>query len=329
MADTGLVARSNAVDGWETIYDSTRKRKSSSAEPTKTGTCSTQEIIPDGLSVIRASYLRQGLSHAAVTTIMQSWRDSTASQYKPYIDLWVSFASQRCSYLTPPAKDVVEFLCELQSKKFTYNQICMARSAVSSVVSAGTNISMGRHPLVKRFMKGLFELNPQFPRYKFVWDVSILFRYLKMLDEPKNLSLNLLGKKLAILICLVAGGQRCQTVHAINVLHIRLVNGVCYIPLYTKLKQTRIGHHLAPLKFKVFKDPKLCVITNLTEYLKRTHEKRVDGALFISYYRPHKKVSKDTISRWVKEMMTNTGIDGNFVSHSSRSAASSFARSNI
>ena len=327
MANTSLVARGKKHDGGRTTHHSARKGRSASAKSSANCSCPAQETASHGLSVIRETYLKHGLSKTAVDTIMQSWRSSTMAQYRPYIDLWVNFALNRCNYLTPPAKEVVEFLCDLHVKGYTYPQICMARSAVSSVVSAGTDTAMGKHPLVKRFMKGLFELEPQFPRYKFVWDVSLLFRYLRMLDEPKNLSQKLLGKKLAILICILAGGQRCQTVHAINILHVRISNGVCYIPFYTKLKQTRKGHHLAPLKFKVYtKEPKLCVITNLIEYLKKTQGKRSDGALFISSQKPHNSVSRDTVSRWVKEMMTNAGIDPNFVSHSSRSAASSFAR---
>ena len=175
-------------------------------------------------------------------------------------------------------------------------------------------------------MKGLFEMKPQFPKYNLVWDVSQLLRYFRMLDDPENLPLSILGKKLAIMLCILAGGQRCQTIHAINVLDIKVLNGTCYIPFYVKLKHTRRGHHLAPLEFKVYnKDPKLCVLTNLTEYLKKTNSVRADGALFISYQKPHRRVSKDTISRWVKHMMCNAGIDPNFVTHSSRSAASSFA----
>ena len=145
--------------------------------------------------------------------------------------------------------------------------------------------------------------------------------------NPKICPKSYWGKSWQFLSVYWRGGQRCQTVHAINILHVRISNGVCYIPFYTKLKQTRKGHHLAPLKFKVYtKEPKLCVITNLIEYLKKTQGKRSDGALFISSQKPHNSVSRDTVSRWVKEMMTNAGIDPNFVSHSSRSAASSFAR---
>ena len=247
------------------------------------------------------------------------------TQYLPYIKLWVEFASTKFDCLLPPPREVVEFLCYLHTERYTYSQICMARSAVSSVTSAGSAVTMGNHPLIKRFMKGLFEAEPHFPRYALVWDVSLLLRYLRMLDEPGNLPLGLLGKKLAAMICILAGGQRCQTIHAVNVLDIKIANDTCYIPFYTKLKQTRKGHHLAPLQFRVYHDTKLCVIANLTEYLKRTATLRVDKALFISYQKPYRRVSKDTISRWVKYMMINAGIDPNFVTHSSRSATSSYA----
>ena len=321
-----MVARCPRHDDRGPAHHSTARGQPTLAQSTTADSPNAREAASDGLSTIRESYRRHGLTTAAVNVIMQSWRAGTVAQYRPYIDLWVRFASRRCDSLSPPPKEVVEFLADLYTKKYTYNQICMARSAVSSVASAGSENSMGKHPLVRRFMKGLFELEPQFPRYKFVWDVSVLFRYFRMLDEPKNLTLNLLGKKLAALICILAGGQRCQTIHAIDVLHIKIVEGFCYIPFYLKLKHTRKGHHLAPLKFRAYKEPKLCVITHLTEYLKRTKGLRKDGALFISYQKPHGKVSKDTISRWVKEMMTSAGINPNYVTHSSRSAASSSAQ---
>ena len=325
MANTGMVARCARHDGRRALHHKTGRTEPASAKPTRTGSSFAQEVASGGLSFIRESYRQQGLSRPAIDTIMQSWRTGTLLQYRPYIGLWVAFASSRCDFLSPPAKEVVEFLCDLHIKKYTYNQICMARSAVSSVVSPGSSLSIGNHPLVKRYMKGLFELEPQFPKYSLVWDLSILLRYMRMLDDPANLPLGLLGKKLAIMICILAGGQRCQTIHAINVPDIRIVNGTCYIPFYTKLKQTKRGRHLAPLEFKVYGNPKLCVITNLTEYLKKTQAVRTDGALFISYQKPHRRVSKDTISRWVKEMMVSAGINTEFVTHSSRSAASSYA----
>ena len=48
--------------------------------------------------------------------------------------------------------------------------------------------------------------------------------------------------------------------------------------------------------------------------------------LFISYVRPHKPVSRDTISRWTKETLRLSGIDTKvFTAHSTMSASVSKA----
>ncbi|PFX15226.1 hypothetical protein AWC38_SpisGene20562 [Stylophora pistillata] len=72
-------------------------------------------------------------------------------------------------------------------------------------------------------------------------------------------------------------------------------------------------------------DEKLCVASTLEEYLSRTQDLR-DGEnqLFISVIRPYKKVSKETISRCIKEVMALSGIDTTmFTPHSTRAASTS------
>ena len=276
---------------------------------------------------IRKNFQSQGLSEHTVNVIMNSWRKSTKLQYRPYIRLWIEYATNRCNYLSPSIAQVVEFLSQLHQKKYTYYQLCMARSAISNIVVCKDNVPLGKQLLVKRFMKGVFEMNPHFPRYRYVWDVSLVLNYFRSLPKPKYLPMGLLGKKLAMMLVILAGGQRCQTIHAIDTLHIKVTHDKCFIPLYSTLKQTRHGHHLKPLEFQIYaKEPKLCVIENLTQYLKKTSKVRQEKQLFISYQKPHRGVSKDSIARWCKEVMTNAGIDmTSFVSHSSRSAASSYA----
>ena len=72
-------------------------------------------------------------------------------------------------------------------------------------------------------------------------------------------------------------------------------------------------------------DCHLCVVTRLNEYIERTESLRsVESRLFIGYVKPHKGVSKDTISQWIRTDMTDAGIDINvFKPHSTRSAATS------
>ena len=51
--------------------------------------------------------------------------------------------------------------------------------------------------------------------------------------------------------------------------------------------------------------------------------------LFISYTKPHKAVSPDTVSRWVKTTLVDAGIDtSKYSAHSTRSASTSAAKGN-
>ena len=226
--------------------------------------------------------------------------------------------------LRPTLRNIVEFLVHLHSKGFNHDQICAARSAVG-VISDVENL--GKHPDIKRLMKGLFESNPKYPKYTCVWDVRILFDYFRKLPHQKLLPIKLLCKKLAILLSILAGGQRSQTIHRINVLDIKTNPEKCVIPIYDPVKQTKRGKHMKPLEFRVYsEDEKLCVINNLTEYLLKTRPIRKYSALFLSYQKPYQAVTKDTITRWVNDMMKKAGLDmTQYVTHSCKAAASSYA----
>ena len=252
---------------------------------------------------------------------MQSWRKSTMQQYIVYAKLWFTFSAQR---LAPTVVNICEFLTHLHLKGFNINQIRQARSAVG-ILSGVDNL--GKHPDVRRLMKGLYEIKPLFPKYSSVWDVSILFTFFRTIPHQKELPLNLLSKKLAAMICILAGGQRSQTVHAIDACDIVVTKEKCIIPIYSKIKQSKQGKHMKPLEFTLYKsEDKLCVIQNLTAYLHRTRSIRKESQLFLSYQKPHQAVSKDTVTRWVNDIMAAAGIDTQkYVTHSCRAAASSFA----
>lgn len=163
-----------------------------------------------------------------------------------------------------------------------------------------------------------------------IWDVSQVFKYFRSLDNPENLNLKKLSQKLALLLVLLSGGQRCQTIDNINVLDIKIVEDVMVIPILEKIKQSKPGNHMPPLKFKCYvKEPKLCVVTHMTQYLKTTMGVRGNTEkLFLSFQKPHGPVGKDTIARWCKTLLRESGIDVNiYSSHSSRSAATSKAKS--
>lgn len=271
------------------------------------------------MHAIRKKYALKGFSDAAIELFLRSWRQSTLSQYLVYAKLWFRFSTNG---LAPTVNTLIEFLVHLHSTGFNQKQIRQARSAIS-ILSDVNNI--GKHPDVKRVIKGMFEEKPYFPIYACIWNVKILFDYLRSIPHQADLKLDILSKKLAILICVISGGQRSQTVHTIKTDDILITADKCIIPIYDPLKQSKDGKHMKPLEFKVFSEEKLCVIQNLSCYLQRTRQYRSDPQLFISYIKPHQPVTKDTIRRWVNDIMASAGIDmSKYVTHSCRAAASSY-----
>ena len=95
------------------------------------------------------------------------------------------------------------------------------------------------------------------------------------------------------------------------------------------IKQSRPGYKVPSVILKAYAtDSALCVVTHLRECLERTKPLREDeNKLFISFAKPHKRVSKDTIARWIRTVMSNAGIDvAVYKPHSMRSAATSKAK---
>ena len=131
-----------------------------------------------------------------------------------------------------------------------------------------------------------------------------------------NLTLKELCLKLAMLF-LVSGEQQMQDIKQV------------FILIMQKIKQSKPGNHVYPLSFKTYpKDTKLCAVAHLKRHIQLTQDLRSSDKLFISYTKPHKAISRDTISRWYKTVMELSSIDiQKHSTHSFRSAASSKAKS--
>ena len=204
----------------------------------------------------------------------------------------------------------------------------MARSALSSVINQQQNVSFGNIPIVKRYMKGIFENNPTLPKFQFTWNVSLLFNYFRNMQDIHALDIQKLTQKLVMLMTLISRGQRAQAIHSIRVSDIKILNNKAVIPIMSLIKQTKSIKHMAPLCFQIYnKEPKLCVVTHLTEYLKRTKSYRDTDKLFLTYIKAYRAASKDTISRWCKSIIKESGISiHSYTSHSSRAVASSYVK---
>ena len=64
------------------------------------------------------------------------------------------------SAYNPPLNTVLDFLASLHEQGLSYTTINTARSALSAIILPTDNVNIGSHPIVSRFMKGIFKNNP-------------------------------------------------------------------------------------------------------------------------------------------------------------------------
>ena len=96
-----------------------------------------------------------------------------------------------------------------------YSSLNLARGALSSLGLTIDSIPVGRHAMVIRYMKGIFNLRPPRPRYESTWDVSKVLHFLRSLSPVKYL-------KLKDLRFIITNGQIWLYLHAKNYSEYRL-----------------------------------------------------------------------------------------------------------
>ena len=117
--------------------------------------------------LVRWSLESQGISAEASRLIIQSWRFDNASQYQTFYKKWEMFCRQRnINPLQATLQDGINFLAEIFATGVGYSCTNTARSALPSSIVLPGSIQFGRHLLVTRFVKGVFEVLPALPRYK-------------------------------------------------------------------------------------------------------------------------------------------------------------------
>ncbi len=261
--------------------------------------------------------------------IAASLRPSTQKQYNVYIQQWMTFCDARnIDYVHTTVNSVIAYLTYLfHERQLSYSAINTARSALSSfVILQGGSNTVGSHPFIIRFMRGVYNLRPTLPRYTEIWDVRVVLNLLRKMSPAYSLGLKELTLKLAMLIALVSG-QRVQTLQKLSITEMDLKLSSATFSI-KQVKQSRPGSNGFVVKLRAYPaERKLCVLTYLKQYLSLTKRIRSgEKALFISFRKPHKAVSKDTIARWLKFIMKKAGLDSHkYTAHSTRSASTSAA----
>ena len=143
-----------------------------------------KEDDSDRRAHIRKAYRNAKISEHTTAIILCAWKPGTHKQYSVYICKWNYFYKQRqISGVAPDVNRVIEFLTTLYDEGLGYSAINTARSALSQFIVWKGSCTIGAHPWVVKFMKGVYNLRPLVPRYDNTWDVSVLLEFLRSLTS--------------------------------------------------------------------------------------------------------------------------------------------------
>ena len=178
-------------------------------------------------------------------------------------------------------------------------------------------------------MKAVFRSRPQFPRYKSVWNPEPVLTWLGNINHLSSISLELLTLKLVGLLAL-STAQRVQTLSFMELKNIQVEESGITISISKITKTSAPGRAQPCLILPFFEElPHMCVASTLLEYIKRTKDLRLASEqVLISFKKPYKPVTSQTISRWIKLVLNRSGVDVSvFTAHSTRHVSTSKAAS--
>ena len=223
------------------------------------------------------------------------------------------------------------FLTALYTSGANYNVVATARSTLSGLIQIPGVPSIGSHPIIKRVLKGVYNNRPPKAKYHYIWDTSIVMDYLG-LQITEAIGFKALTLKTATLLTILSG-QRVSTVHKFKLSGLHFTDKTAIFSIVSCiLKHSKPSRKLEPIVFKKFPhNVELCPVRTLTQYIqaRKTHLSDLQfDELFITHRKPFHPASKDSIARWIKELLSLAGIDTDlFTPHSCRAAATSHAES--
>ena len=150
----------------------------------------------------------------------------------------------------------------------SYSSLNTARSAISNLCFTSDmdshHVPIGKHFLICRYLKGVFNEMKPVPKYHSTWPVDLVLDYLSTLWPLEKLSLKELTLKLVTLIALTTG-QRCQTLTFLDISadYMSKTDDSYRFALTEHVKQDRPGKVFGNLCLYKYTVTELCVYGTL------------------------------------------------------------------
>ena len=168
----------------------------SNSETSNSYTTSIQQQAPSitrknndagSFSFIKQYIQNKGLQETAKHILLSSWQNSTRGRYASAYWKWGKFCiSRNINSFQPAVEEILVFLTDLYEHGLGYSSICSAQSALNNIIISQSYPDISENPLIKRFVKGVFNIKPPTPRSAFTWDMKKVLNYMDQLAVTKE-----------------------------------------------------------------------------------------------------------------------------------------------
>ncbi|PIK40160.1 hypothetical protein BSL78_22988 [Apostichopus japonicus] len=244
-------------------------------------------------------------------------RGTTAATYDSRLRKFDQWCRPR-QILLPAASvtQIAEFLLSLFGEGKQVSTIRNYRSAIAAIHQGFPDGStLSNNPYIAQLIKGMANRRPQIRRLAPSWGLSAVLHALAgpPYEPMANASLAALTKKTLFLVA-VASARRRSCLHALSTKqnHIRFEgHGVRMVPDPSFIAKNQTLTFLPGDIFipeiktmsSVAEDKRWCPVRALKWYLNKTEKLRQSTSLFIIPRPPYAAASKDTLSRWLVEII--------------------------
>ena len=191
-------------------------RGDSSSSPFKpTANCVGGTPPPSHVACVRANLKNKGISEEASALIFASWRKNTEAAYSCSWKKWQQWCSLHGFKSVCAPLSAIEFLSSEFTEGKQYRTLNSYHSAISMTHQPIDGVLVGKHPLICRSLKGIYNSRPPQPKFSTTWDVGKVLDYIRSLGPTGSLNLRQLTHKLAMLLAL-ANASRASELHALT-----------------------------------------------------------------------------------------------------------------
>eukprot|EP00794_Sanderia_malayensis_P000777 gene777-68_t len=190
LAQPILVPNDAEIPRHATSGTATDKGTASFAIQTRRISSATAETATSSSSPIWQHIQCKVFSPEVSEIILHSSRKMTVKKYDSVLKHWEIYCREvEADPVQTSVNTVLKFLLRLYNGGCKYSGLAATRSALSSVVCLPGYKSIAEHPMISRFLKGVYNKHPPLPKYSRIWDISVVLKYYDSLPPNELLDL--------------------------------------------------------------------------------------------------------------------------------------------